>query len=144
MNAAIVAEPEREPPSIKTQSVQVRRFTGYYIWLYLQPFSKIDVTCFLFFLINFVLFLIAEYVSGACTKSDMPHDTDRPYPIRIWAFFEIIRPYQILIRIGGKLLENIFFSYFLKCSKRRTVLLSIQGDFFRKILNEIWPTSMIL
>ena len=37
----------------------------------------------------------------------MPHDTDCQYPIRIWAFFEMIRPYQILIRI---------------CSERRTVI----------------------
>ena len=33
----------------------------------------------------------------------MPHDTDCPYPIRIWAFLEMIQPYEILIRIGGKI-----------------------------------------
>ena len=35
--------------------------------------------------------------------SDMSHDTDCPYPVWIGAFFEKIRPYQILIRIRGKL-----------------------------------------
>ena len=30
---------------------------------------------------------------------DMPPDTDCPYPIRILAFFEMIRPYHIVIRI---------------------------------------------
>ena len=32
---------------------------------------------------------------------DMPHGTDRPYPIRILAFFEMIRPYHVGIRISG-------------------------------------------
>ena len=36
-------------------------------------------------------------------SSDMPHGTDRPYPIRILAFFEMIRPYQVVIRISGNL-----------------------------------------
>ena len=32
-----------------------------------------------------------------CIDADMPHGTDRPYPnnpIRILAFFEMIRPYR--------------------------------------------------
>ena len=33
----------------------------------------------------------------------MPHGTDRPYPIRMLAFFEMIRPYQVVIRISGNL-----------------------------------------
>ena len=33
----------------------------------------------------------------------MPHGTDRPYPIRILAFFEMIRPYHVGIRILGNL-----------------------------------------
>ena len=33
--------------------------------------------------------------------SDMPHGTDRPYPIRMLAFFEMIRPYHVVIRISG-------------------------------------------
>ena len=33
--------------------------------------------------------------------SDMPLGTDRPYPIRILAFFEMIRPYHVGIRISG-------------------------------------------
>ena len=37
---------------------------------------------------------------------DMPPGTDCPYPIRIWAFFEMIRPYHAVIRIWGKLLKN--------------------------------------
>ena len=59
----------------------------------------------------------------------MPHDTDCPYPIRIWAFFEMIRPYQILIRIGGKLWK-IFVWVIFGCVAKDTVLLSIQRDFF--------------
>ena len=35
--------------------------------------------------------------------ADMPHGTDRPYPIRIFAFFEMIRPYHVVIRISGNL-----------------------------------------
>ena len=31
--------------------------------------------------------------------SDMPPGTDCPYPIRILAFFEMIRPYHVVIRI---------------------------------------------
>ena len=37
----------------------------------------------------------------------MPLGTDCPYPIRIFAFFEMIRPYHIVIRIRGKLLKTI-------------------------------------
>ena len=32
-------------------------------------------------------------------SSDMPPGTDCPYPIRILAFFEMIRPYHVMIRI---------------------------------------------
>ena len=32
-------------------------------------------------------------------SSDMPPGTDCPYPIRILAFFEMIRPYHVVIRI---------------------------------------------
>ena len=34
-----------------------------------------------------------------CADSDMPPGTDCPYPIRILAFFEMIRPYHAMIRI---------------------------------------------
>ena len=34
---------------------------------------------------------------------DMRHGTDCPYPIRIFAFFEMIRPYHVGIRISGNL-----------------------------------------
>ena len=44
----------------------------------------------------------------------MPLDTDCPYPIRIWAFFEMIWPYKILIRIGGKLWK-IFLGVIIGC-----------------------------
>ena len=39
--------------------------------------------------------------AGARTHAcaDMPHGTDCPYPIRILAFFEMIRPYHVGIRI---------------------------------------------
>ena len=33
--------------------------------------------------------------------ADMPHGTDRPYPIRMLALFEMIRPYHVGIRISG-------------------------------------------
>ena len=33
------------------------------------------------------------------TFTDMPPGTDCPYPIRILAFFEMIRPYHVVIRI---------------------------------------------
>ena len=33
------------------------------------------------------------------SNSDMPPGTDCPYPIRILAFFEMIRPYHVVIRI---------------------------------------------
>ena len=43
--------------------------------------------------------------------SDMPPGTDCPYPIRILAFFEMIRPYHVVIRIFlGKLLEKQFIN----------------------------------
>ena len=32
-------------------------------------------------------------------NTDMPPGTDCPYPIRILAFFEMIRPYHVVIRI---------------------------------------------
>ena len=32
-------------------------------------------------------------------SADMPPGTDCPYPIRILAFFEMIRPYHLVIRI---------------------------------------------
>ena len=38
--------------------------------------------------------------------ADMPPGTDCPYPIRILACFEMIRPYHVVIRIWGKLLKN--------------------------------------
>ena len=38
--------------------------------------------------------------------ADMPHGTDRPYPIRILAFFEMIWPYHVGIRISGNLREE--------------------------------------
>ena len=34
-----------------------------------------------------------------CNLADMPSGTDCPYPIRILAFFEMIRPYHVVIRI---------------------------------------------
>ena len=33
------------------------------------------------------------------TIADMPPGTDCPYPIRILAFFEMIQPYHVVIRI---------------------------------------------
>ena len=42
-------------------------------------------------------------LSAAHGMADMPHGTDCPYPIRILAFFEMIRPYHVGIRISGNL-----------------------------------------
>ena len=40
-------------------------------------------------------------------NADMPHGRDCPYPIWILAFFEMIRPYHVGIRISGNLEEKI-------------------------------------
>ena len=55
---------------------------------------------------------------------DIPRNTDCPYPIRIWAFFEMIRPYQILIRIWGKLWK-IYFCVIFGCVAK-------EGQFCRR------------
>ena len=44
---------------------------------------------------------LKETYEGRPILPDMPHGTDRPYPIRILAFFEMIRPYHVGIRISG-------------------------------------------
>ena len=54
----------------------------------------------------------------------MPHDTDCPYPLRIWTFFEMTQPYQILIRIGGKLWKIFLCVIFLSVAK--------EGQFCRR------------
>ena len=36
---------------------------------------------------------------GEEIRADMPPGTDCPYPIRIFAFFEMIRPHHVVIRI---------------------------------------------
>ena len=52
--------------------------------------------------------LVAGYFVHVCVTlwllfgghhSDMPPGTDCPYPIRIFAVFEMIRPYHAVIRI---------------------------------------------
>ena len=45
-------------------------------------------------------------LSDCMSSADMPHGTDRPYPIRILAFFGMIRPYHVGIRISGNLREE--------------------------------------
>ena len=60
------------------------------------------------------------------TVPDMPHGTDRPYPIRILAFFEMIRPYHVVIRISG----NLWGENCKSCSKTK-VLSSTQLHFPR-------------
>ena len=51
------------------------------------------------------LFIVSVFVALVCLLcecvSDMPHGTDCPYPIRILAFFEMIRPYHVGIWISG-------------------------------------------
>ena len=37
--------------------------------------------------------------NSSVDEPDMPPGTDCPYPIRILAFFEMIRPYHVVIRI---------------------------------------------
>ena len=58
----------------------------------------------------------------------MPPGTDCPYSIRIFAVFEMIRPYHVVIRIWGKLLKNKLLSM---CSET-TVLSSTQLAFSAK------------
>ena len=50
---------------------------------------------------NIKLSLINNYRSCNCCESytNMPPGTDCPYPIRIWAFFEMIRAYHAVVRI---------------------------------------------
>ena len=53
--------------------------------------------------------LVCTYLLHSMKKSryaDMPHGTDRPYLIRILAFFEMIRPYHVGIQISGNLRGN--------------------------------------
>ena len=49
--------------------------------------------------------------------SDMPHDTDYPYPIRILAFFSSDTPYSILIRILNKFMEKLFLTTLCPCHR---------------------------
>ena len=67
--------------------------------------------------------------------TDMPHGTDCPYPIRILAFFGMIRPYHVGIRISGNLWGKHCKAFL--CSKTK-VLSSTQLHFPR--LN--FPTNM--
>ena len=46
-----------------------------------------------------LLSVLKKRVSTMSEKADMPPGTDCPYPIRILAFFEMIRPYHVVIRI---------------------------------------------
>ena len=75
-------------------------------------------------------------LTSVVKSADMPHGTDRPYPIRMLAFFEMIRPYQVVIRISGNLWRKIVSP--VVCSKTK-VLSSTQLHFLR--LN--FPTDMI-
>ena len=54
-----------------------------------------------------LLFSVSGVIDVSCAgmvSSDIPHGTDRPYPIRILAFFEMIRPYTDFRQLmGGKL-----------------------------------------
>ena len=52
--------------------------------------------------------------------SDMPHDTDYPYPIRILAVFEVIWPYSILIRILTKFMDTLFSTTLCPCERHKT------------------------
>ena len=91
------------------------------------------------YFINSEPFLIKTFNIQICFYSlmlcpDMPHGADRPYPIRILAFFEMIRPYHVVIRISG----NLWGGNCKSCSKTK-VLSSAQLHFPR--LN--FPTDMI-
>ena len=54
-----------------------------------------------------------------CCFSDMPHDTDYPYPMRIFVFFKVIRPYSIFIRILTKFMETLFLTTL--CIRHKTM-----------------------
>ena len=62
----------------------------------------------------------------------MPPGTDCPYPIRILAFFEMIRPYHVVIRIWGKLLKNNLRI----CEAKQNSFIVDTTSFFRKISNK--------
>ena len=64
--------------------------------------------------------------------ADMPPGTDCPYPIRIFAFFEMIRPYHVVIRIWGKLLKNNLCI----CVAKQNSLSSTQLAFSAKFLEK--------
>ena len=42
---------------------------------------------------------VSQYLKKKKSCSDMPPGTDCPYPIRMLACFEMIRPYHVVIRI---------------------------------------------
>ena len=46
-----------------------------------------------------VLLVVISVADNNCIPADMPPGMDFPYPIRILAFFEMIRPYYFMIRI---------------------------------------------
>ena len=67
---------------------------------------------------------IIVYINDLLTRlhscTDMPHDTDYPYPIRILAVFKVIRPYSILIRILTKFTETLFLTTLCPCMRHKT------------------------
>ena len=55
--------------------------------------------------------LLTQFSGYDYEYADMPPGTDCPYPIRILAFFEMIRPYHVVIRSSGKLLKEKQISF---------------------------------
>ena len=54
------------------------------------------------------------------TKTVAHNDTDYPYPIRILAGFQVIRPYSILIRILTKFMDTLFLTTLCPCMRHKS------------------------
>ena len=80
---------------------------------------------------------------------DMPPGTDCPYPIRIWAFFEMIRPYHAVIRIWGKLLKNNLWICVAKPNSFIVTQLAFSAKFPKKTgdfasVKHDWPSIRVV
>ena len=55
------------------------------------------------------------------TYSDLQHDTGYPYPVRIFAFFLMIRAYSILIWILAEFMDTLFLTILYSYLRHKTV-----------------------
>ena len=61
------------------------------------------------------------YLMLNLSQTDLPHDTDFPYVIRIIDDLRVIRPYHILIRICFKYTENPYTTHTNDNSQKQTI-----------------------